>query len=158
MEKVRKRASKLEGGSCLVVKPNGLQFRAQGVGSASFVGIGAAITVPNFVRARGAGQLTACKSNLKNIGTGLEMYSTDYSGKYPKDLGLLTPNYLKTIPDCPAAGYDTYTESYRLEPASDGSDWDVYYVHCSGENHAGSGVPANFPAYNGMEGLIERPY
>ena len=158
MEKVRKRASKLEGGSCLVVKPNGLQFRSEGIGSASFVGIGAAIMVPNFVRARSGGQLTACKSNLKNIGTGLEMYSTDYSGKYPKDLGMLTPNYLIDIPECPAAGYDTYTESYRLEPASDGSDWDVYYVHCSGENHASSGVPANFPAYNGIEGLIERPY
>ncbi|MCA9775796.1 MAG: DUF3352 domain-containing protein, partial [Candidatus Eremiobacteraeota bacterium] len=116
LDKVKKRASKLEGGSCLVVRPNGLQYRAQGVTNVSFVGVGAAIMVPNFIRARGQGQLTACKSNLKNIGTGLEMYSTDYSGKYPKNLGLLTPNYLREIPECPVAGRDTYTESYRLEP------------------------------------------
>jgi hypothetical protein len=33
------------------------------------------------------GQLTACKSNLKNIGTGMEMYSTDngaQAANYPQ--------------------------------------------------------------------------
>ena len=49
----------------------------------AIIAILAAILVPNFIRARAQGQLTACKSNLKNIGTAMEMYSTDWSGKYP---------------------------------------------------------------------------
>ena len=46
----------------------------------AIIAILAAILVPNFIRARAQGQLTACKSNLKNIGTAMEMYSTDWSG------------------------------------------------------------------------------
>ena len=49
----------------------------------AIIAILAAILVPNFVRARAQGHLTACKSNLKNIGTALEMYSTDHAGRYP---------------------------------------------------------------------------
>ena len=55
---------------------------------------------PKVIRARSRGGLTQCKSNLKNIGTALEMYSTDYEGKYPSGLSSLVPNYLKAIPDC----------------------------------------------------------
>ncbi|CAN0391541.1 unnamed protein product, partial [Phaeothamnion confervicola] len=55
------------------------------------------------------GQLTGCKSNLKNLATSLEMYSTDNAGHYPRSsLNLLTPNYLKVIPQCPTAQRDTY--------------------------------------------------
>lgn len=79
-----------------------------------FVGVLAAILGPNFYRARAGGSLTACKSNLKNIGTAFEMYSTDWSGHYPKDISRLTPNYLKTFPECPQAGKDTYSDSYEL--------------------------------------------
>ena len=39
--------------------------------------------LPPRVEGRSQGQLTACKSNLKNIATALEMYSTDNSGQYP---------------------------------------------------------------------------
>jgi competence protein ComGC len=67
---------------------------------------------PNFVRARSRGSLTACKSNLKNIGTALEMYSTDWGARYPPSVALLTPNYLKTMPICPDASEDTYSRSY----------------------------------------------
>jgi Tfp pilus assembly protein PilE len=68
----------------------------------------AAIIVPNFIRARAQSRGSACPSNLKNIGTAFEMYSTDYAGEYPKELDLIVPNYLKTIPECPAAGRVTY--------------------------------------------------
>ncbi|MGC8733717.1 MAG: type II secretion system protein [bacterium] len=34
-------------------------------------------------RAREAARLTACKANLKNISTALEMYANDYNGIYP---------------------------------------------------------------------------
>ncbi|MEW6277132.1 MAG: hypothetical protein AB1758_00815 [Candidatus Eremiobacterota bacterium] len=119
----------------------------------AIVGTLAYILVPNFIRARSRGQLTSCKSNLKNIGTALEMYSTDYRGRYPKTLFLLTPNYLTVIPDCPSAASDTYSASYRsaAEP-------DVYTFCCQGGNHAGAGIDRpGYPAYTSTEGLIERP-
>lgn len=102
------------------------------------------------------GQLTACKSNLKNLGTAMEMYSTDWSGKYPEDLAMLTPNYLKTIPDCPAAGSATYTLQTGVEaPKNTGGFIDYYILQCEGNFHSAVGVPPNFPQYNGIEGLLE---
>jgi type II secretory pathway pseudopilin PulG len=120
----------------------------------------AAILVPNFVRARARGQLTACKSNLKNIGTALEMYSTDWSGKYPVSTSLLTPNYLKTVPDCPSAASNSYRAYFGVKApynvGPEGPYEDYYYIECAAENHANVSVTSNFPAYNGIQGLIER--
>ncbi len=45
---------------------------------------------------------TVCRSNLKNIDTAIQMYQTDWSDALPPTLTSLTPNYLKTIPRCPA--------------------------------------------------------
>jgi hypothetical protein len=50
-----------------------------------------------------------CKSNLKNLGTAVEMYADDWNGEYPRSLGLLTPNYIKIIPECPEVGSVTYS-------------------------------------------------
>ena len=50
------------------------------------------LVLPNFIRHGTGGQLTACKSNLKNFGTALEMYATDHSGRMPPSAALLTPN------------------------------------------------------------------
>lgn len=80
----------------------------------SVIAVGSALIIPNFVRARSRGSLTACKSNLKNLGTAAEMYSMDWDQRYPPRIGLLTPNYLKTIPECPNVGRDTYSESYTV--------------------------------------------
>ena len=123
----------------------------------AIIAILAAILVPNFIRARAQGQLTACKSNLKNIGTALEMYSTDWSGKYPGTTTLLTPNYLKTIPECPSAASVTYSAAFgSTAPLNSQGYQDYYFVECSGENHDAVSVTANYPAYNGIQGLIER--
>lgn len=111
------------------------------------VAILAAILVPNLVRARARGQLTSCVQNVKNIATSLEMYSTDWSGKYPAALTQLTPNYLKTIPTCPSTATDTYTAGYTSSTLPD-----EYLVLCQGNNHGGFG-PANFPQYSGLAGL-----
>jgi len=108
----------------------------------------AVVIAPNFLRARSQGTLTACKSNLKNIGTALEMYSSDHGGHYPEKLSELTPNYLKTIPTCPCAGKDTYSASYRST-----ANPDYYLVFCSGSNH--KGLPPNFPQYDSVQGLCE---
>lgn len=110
----------------------------------------AALAIPSFARARTAGTLTACKSNLKNLGTALEMYGTDYSGRYPTSLSRITPNYLKSIPTCPAASAETYSASY-----ASASNPDSYTLCCRGSHH--QGLPANFPQYNSNQGLIDQP-
>lgn len=117
--------------------------------SSSVLPVLAAIAVPNFIRARGQGQFVACESNLKNIGTALEMYSTDNMGRYPTSLKQLTPDYLRSIPTCPAAGNDTYSSSYTSS-----KNPDAYTFCCSGKNHTNEGAGENYPQYNSMQGLI----
>jgi general secretion pathway protein G len=124
----------------------------------AIIAILAAILVPNFIRARAQGQLTACKSNLKNIGTAMEMYSTDWAGSYPTnsgDMNELTPNYLKTIPECPAAGSNSYTVLYSAAYNSP-SFSDYYFLNCNTNHHTAVSLPVGYPQYDGISGLIER--
>lgn len=95
------------------------------------------------------GELLGCKSNLKNTGTALEMYCTDNGGLFPPALSFLTPNYLKKIPTCPAAGSDTYSGGFKSRARPD-----VYTVICTGSNHSALGIPANHPQYRSNEGLV----
>lgn len=117
----------------------------------------AAILVPNFIRARAQGRMgPACKSNLKNIGTALEMYSTDNSGHYTASLSALTPNYLRRLPECPQAD----EVSYKIATGNVGYNTagfeDYYIVWCDGANHTSVKTPAGFPQYDGLRGLYER--
>ena len=101
--------------------------------------------------------MTACKSNLKNIGTALEMYSTDFAGDYPSGLSSLTPKYLKAIPECPAAGSVTYKLTLGPNaPSNEHHFEDYYHVQCTGEHHGSVSVPSNYPQYDAVHGLIER--
>ncbi len=119
----------------------------------AIIAILAAILVPNFIRARAQGQYTACKSNLKNVATALEMYSTDAAGRYPAALITLTngERYLRSLPTCPSRGTDTYKDVYEAA-----SNPDKYTVYCSGTNHSEVDAGANKPAYNSTSGLIEK--
>ena len=139
--------------SYFAVEPSGIRYLSQGnaTWAAGAVGMAAAILVPNFVRARSHGQLTACSSNEKNIGTALEMYATDYSGQYPTGLNVLTPSYLKTIPTCPAASADTYSQSYQVSQGPNN-----YTFFCSGHHHAQAGTSPNYPQYTCELGLIQK--
>lgn len=47
------------------------------------IAILAAVLFPNFMRTREASKLTACKSNLKNMSTAIEIYANDFNGLYP---------------------------------------------------------------------------
>ena len=87
-----------------------------------------------FLAQRSQGRLTACRSNLKNIGTACEMYSADFAGRYPPRIGLLTPKYLRTIPTCPEASRNTYSRSFESC-----SNPDAYTFYCAGENHPWAG-------------------
>ncbi|MDQ7823593.1 MAG: hypothetical protein RDV48_12410 [Candidatus Eremiobacteraeota bacterium] len=58
--------------------------------------------------------LSTLRSNLKNIGTSLEMYSTDHKGYYPEKLEDVTPEYLRQLP--PAGySYDKETKKYYFD-------------------------------------------
>lgn len=122
------------------------------------------IVVPNFLRARTRGQLTACKSNLKNLATALEMYASDNQGRFPTQLDQLIPgNYLGQIPTCPsrsafwtrglAAGHD-YTYEVTTQPE--------YFSMCCKGDHANAyqgfaGDPHYYPRYDSKEGLFDHP-
>lgn len=118
----------------------------------------AMILTPNFLKARARGQLTACKSNCKNLATALEMWASDHKGRYPASLEMLIDkNYLKTIPTCPGAGEDTYSRTYECSIKPDN-----FSFCCAGDNHrkAYSGFPASskdFPKYSAVEGLMDHP-
>ncbi|MBS2036512.1 hypothetical protein JST97_16085 [bacterium] len=111
----------------------------------------------NLIQVRPQGQLTACKSNCKNIATALEMYAEDNKGIYPLELSRLTQgNYLRIIPTCPAANKVTYS-NYRVFGAGN-----HYHFSCVGNNHAPSyewtGKSSdNYPGYNSDTGLEEHP-
>lgn len=105
----------------------------------------------NFMRARVSGQSIQCQSNLKNIGTALEMYAHDNQGHYPPRLSHISPKYLKSIPTCSAAKKDTYSDSYQVS-----SDAETFTVYCRGHYHSEVGAKPNFPQYNSMYGLIMR--
>lgn len=100
----------------------------------------------------GEREMVGCKSNLKNLGTACEMWSTDNQGRYPARPEQLLPNYLRRIPTCPVAGKDTYSEGYRSATGPDAYSW-----VCQGNHHAWAGVPDDYPRYNSAQGLISSP-
>lgn len=119
---------------------------------------GWAILSPSYIKAPNQGRLTSCKSNLKNLATACEMYSTDFKGHYPPSLSLLTPNYLKLIPNCLAARADTYSATYQsVPPQEEKNEPGAYTFYCRGKHHAKANTPENYPQYDSYQGLIERP-
>lgn len=120
----------------------------------AIIAILASILVPNFVKARAQGQLTACKSNLKNIGTAMEMYSADHNGRYPTTkqdiLGdANNPGYMKVIPTCPLTPNVAYTCKTASNP-------DYYYLICSQGKHQQAGLvtTTGYPQFDSQIGLI----
>lgn len=87
---------------------------------------------------------TYCKSNLKNLATALEMYSTDNGGRYPLGLEALPGgNYLKLIPSCPTQA--VYSYEVTASP-------DRFTLNCKGSH-----PQAGYPQYSSDQGLLERP-
>lgn len=106
----------------------------------------AAILVPNFIRARLQGQLTACRSNLGNIATACEMWFDDQSDSYPESLRRLTDNsYLKELPRCPCSDREY---NYRLVGDKG------YEIVCPDSKAHRLIKNDNEPRYTGAEGLI----
>ena len=109
---------------------------------------------------------TRCQSNLKNLGTALEMYSTDNEGLYPESLSQLTPRYLKEIPRCfPGKHSKKAIRIYkRLRKVNLGDyrykrshNMANYTIYCNSENHSQLGIKDDYPRYTSASGLTARP-
>ena len=133
------------------------RLAAYGMCFFSIVLVLAVVIAPNFIRTGCRGPLTACKSNLKNMATALEMYAYDFRGEYPERLDQLVPTYMKTLPTCPEAGEVTYT--YRCVGRGKRAN---FSMECSGSHHAKQysafeGSPLNYPRYHSARGLADHP-
>ena len=126
----------------------------------TIIAILAAIMVPSFKRARAKSQLSACVSNCKNTATALEMYAVDNGGRFPSLSGLagidtlITHNFLKRRPSCPAASGCTFVDyTAQLTP-------DSFSFSCVGNNH-GDLFPGftgtNIPSYANGLGIVDHP-
>ena len=71
-----------------------------GMVSVSVIIVFLIFVVPNIFSERAGCEYTQCRSNMKNIGTALELFASDNDGLYPPTLNNLTPDYLKSIPQC----------------------------------------------------------
>jgi len=115
----------------------------------AIIAILASILVPNFLKARAQGVASACKANLKHIGTALEMYATDNGGTYPAALTSLTPTYMRSVPRCPAA-----STAYGFTKVGN-----YYTVYCAtaGNPHSLAGCGnTGYPQFNSAGGLRSR--
>jgi len=71
----------------------------------AIIGLLAAIAIPNFVKARATAQTNACIANLKQIEGAQQVALLDgVAGGLVGGLtwALLSPDYIKSIPTCPA--------------------------------------------------------
>lgn len=127
----------------------------------AIIAILAAVLVPNFMRAREASRLTACKSNLKNISTAVETYSNDYDGLYPGGTGgttatlpepgsttdainTLATNYIGKKTKCPVQkGNYVFQQSQSV----------MYWIYCPAAKAIG-----NTPAHTSAGGKKGGPY
>ena len=106
----------------------------------------ATMIIPNVYSAIHKAKLTACISNVRNIVSSLEQYKNE-NEKYPATLLHLVPRYLATIPECPEARKDTYSEGYQV--SDDGLN---FTLMCKGNNHEAAGRKPNQPFYSYSQG------
>lgn len=116
------------------------------------IAILAAILVPNMVRSKNQGRLSACKQNVRSMASAIESYATDNQGRYPSALNRLRPNFISALPTCPVTQTSTaYETGYESATSPDN-----YTISCAGSNHTTVGLPANYPQYNAATGLSDR--
>ncbi|MGE0490338.1 MAG: hypothetical protein AB7S38_14110 [Vulcanimicrobiota bacterium] len=106
------------------------------------------VVSPNLQRYHAQGELAGCRANLEHLAQALEAFHRD-RGYYPASLDELMDGYLKAVPDCPAAGLETYRAGYHRE--SEG-----FVLACHGHHHGNSQLAPNFPQYSSKLGSSPR--
>lgn len=132
----------------------------------AIIAILAAILFPVFARAREAARATSCRSNLKQIGTGILMYTQDYdevfppnlwdgsaaapwggSGQHQRTMGHLIQPYVKNmeVTRCPSEANRSLTPS-TPQPPSMVQTYQVSYGYnawIAGQAQAAVAAPAD---------------
>lgn len=85
----------------------------------------------------------SCQRRLNEVCQAIESYRSDH-GKLPGDLGQLVPDYIQEIPNCPSAGFDTFSPSYRVD-----SEKGSFVVYCEGNYHKKDGLKPDHPRCEG---------
>lgn len=88
--------------------------------------------------------LTACRANIKNLATAVEMYQLEHDGRATLVISELLPRYLPVPVHCPVGG-----ESYSL---AEGAAPEELIVSCSADHTPL--VPTGFPRYSSLEGFL----
>ncbi len=135
----------------------------------AIIAILAALLIPNFSRARAQAQTATCISNLKTIGTALELYYTDHQyyptatmqaidKSYLQGAGSPLNGYLAQVPIDPASGgvgnYEFSTESTTGNNGVAG-----YQIWCPGTHDPATlqgvapGTAFKYLRYDNVEGL-----
>ncbi|MFP4497231.1 MAG: hypothetical protein ACLFQV_03380, partial [Vulcanimicrobiota bacterium] len=98
----------------------------------AIISILASIIVPNITRARARAQLTACMSNIKAIQKAMLMRMTDLGPAFDNtEWADLVPDYMGSIPSCPANGEEYDVRSNKNDCAT----W-ICAGHCDSSAHA----------------------
>ncbi len=84
-------------------------------------------------------QFRSCRANLKSLARALEFYAADHPEQPGPPLEKLVPGYLKTMPTCPAANSDTYSQ---VEWAGE-----RFTLCCRGNHHTAVHIGPDRPAY-----------
>lgn len=151
-----------EGSNALRWDKDGLSYRGRGLWSGPVL-LSSLTTTPLLARAqrreRKLEKARACRDNLQELGVALNRYRAK-NGTFPDGLKQLVPDYLATLPVCPVANKDTYSESYYWEHRS-------YYQHtpdklilelcCLGYYHTKAGWEENHPRYDLQDGVRPKP-
>ena len=116
----------------------------------SIIGVVMALLLPTLAKARGVAKQTACLSNLRQVGTGIQLYKSDYtvrSRMYSVPFtSLLFPDYLKSnkVFQCPSDlnkelnGSLTDNDPAWLEKID--NDWNEIYDRDSADGVKSVGV------------------
>ncbi|MBI2264304.1 MAG: hypothetical protein HYU64_03925 [Armatimonadetes bacterium] len=95
---------------------------------------------------------TKCTENINRIAVACESYKADL-GSYPVSLSQLVPDYLVSIPVCPAAHADTYSASFTTKETVSGPSFTVF---CKGAYHTFDGFRKDHPRYTSETGMEKR--
>ena len=95
---------------------------------------GIELVIPNLKTEQKLSRASSCEQNLRDIGTAMKLYYVNNGEQWPRELSLLQPIYLKSLPECPEAGKDTYTRGYRISGAE-------ATIRCKGAFHENVDLP-----------------
>ncbi|MEQ8225785.1 MAG: hypothetical protein ABRQ37_25960, partial [Candidatus Eremiobacterota bacterium] len=115
------------------------------------------VFIPALLCSRRSAEWSVCEANLKNLGTALEMYSSDNNGLYPSGLNKLVEksnegSYMKKIPKCLVIHnyfHGKYRDCYEYAVSE---DYKNFTIQCN-QGHKGASM-LQYPQYNHYQGLI----